>query len=80
VYVGAGTVHTPGAGVDFGGNAAAIRRNYRLYDYGRPRELHLERGLAAIKTDAVAGKVPAAHILPCLARRGAAGAGSLFLL
>jgi mannose-6-phosphate isomerase len=30
---------------------------YRLYDYGRPRELHLERGLAVIKTETAAGKV-----------------------
>jgi len=30
---------------------------YRLYDYGRPRELHLAEGIAAIKLNARAGKV-----------------------
>ena len=30
---------------------------YRLYDYGRPRELHIKDGLAAIKLDTRAGKV-----------------------
>jgi mannose-6-phosphate isomerase len=30
---------------------------YRLYDYGRPRELHLEKGLAVIKAETAAGKV-----------------------
>ena len=30
---------------------------YRLYDYGRPRELHIKDGIAAIKLDSRAGKV-----------------------
>jgi mannose-6-phosphate isomerase len=30
---------------------------YRLYDYGRPRLLHLERGLASVKEQTIAGKV-----------------------
>src|SRR5207244_8108177 len=30
---------------------------YRLYDYGRPRELHLREGLAAIKEKVRSGKV-----------------------
>ena len=30
---------------------------YRLYDYGRPRELHLEDGIRAIKVQTHAGKV-----------------------
>ena len=30
---------------------------YRLYDYGRPRELHLDRGMAAIKEKTHAGRV-----------------------
>jgi len=30
---------------------------YRLYDYGRPRELHLEQGLAVTKLHTAAGKV-----------------------
>ena len=30
---------------------------YRLYDYGRPRPLHLERGLASVKEKVASGKV-----------------------
>jgi mannose-6-phosphate isomerase len=30
---------------------------YRLYDYGRPRELHLKDGLAAVKENVKSGKV-----------------------
>ena len=44
-FVPAGEVHAIGAGVAI----CEIQQNsnvtYRLYDYGRPRELHLERGL-----------------------------------
>nr|WP_206066335.1 class I mannose-6-phosphate isomerase [Novosphingobium sp. ERN07] len=48
-YIPAGTVHAIGAGVSL----VEIQQNsditYRLYDYGRPRELHLERGLQVAK-------------------------------
>lgn len=48
-YIPAGTVHAIGAGVSL----IEIQQNsditYRLYDYGRPRELHLERGIAVSK-------------------------------
>jgi len=45
-YIPAGTVHAIGAGVSL----IEVQQNsditYRLYDYGRPRELHLDQGLA----------------------------------
>jgi mannose-6-phosphate isomerase len=45
-YIPAGTVHAIGAGVSL----IEVQQNsditYRLFDYGRPRELHLEEGLA----------------------------------
>lgn len=45
-FIPAGTVHAIGAGITL----AEIQQNadvtYRLYDYGRPRELHLEDGVA----------------------------------
>ncbi|OYZ84963.1 MAG: mannose-6-phosphate isomerase [Sphingomonadales bacterium 17-56-6] len=48
-YIPAGTVHAIGAGVSL----IEIQQNsditYRLYDYGRPRELHLEQGLQVAK-------------------------------
>jgi mannose-6-phosphate isomerase len=44
VFVPAGTVHAIGAGLTI----CEVQQNsditYRLYDYGRPRELHLEHG------------------------------------
>lgn len=46
IFVPAGTVHAIGAGLTI----CEIQQNsditYRLYDYGRPRELHLEHGAA----------------------------------
>lgn len=45
-YIPAGTVHAIGAGVTL----IEVQQNaditYRLYDYGRPRELHLDKGVA----------------------------------
>ena len=36
---------------------ADLRHQYRLYDYGRPRELHIDKGLEATKLHTNAGKV-----------------------
>jgi len=48
-YIPANTVHAIGAGVSL----IEVQQNsditYRLYDYGRPRELHLEEGMAVAK-------------------------------
>ena len=48
-YIPAGTVHAIGAGVSL----IEVQQNsditYRLYDYGRPRELHLDAGVAVAK-------------------------------
>lgn len=48
-YIPAGTVHAIGAGVSL----IEIQQNsditYRLYDYGRPRPLHLDKGIAVAK-------------------------------
>ncbi|MGH9723402.1 MAG: class I mannose-6-phosphate isomerase [Bryobacteraceae bacterium] len=50
-FVPAGTVHAIGAGIVL----CEIQQNsditYRLYDYGRGRELHLEQGLAVADLD-----------------------------
>ena len=44
-YIPAGTVHAIGAGISL----IEVQQNsditYRLYDYGRPRELHLDAGM-----------------------------------
>ena len=48
-YIPANTVHAIGAGV----TVMEVQQNsditYRLYDYGRPRELHLDEGMAVAR-------------------------------
>lgn len=46
VYVPAGTIHAIGAGITLFEIQEDSDITYRLYDYGRPRELHLDHGLA----------------------------------
>jgi mannose-6-phosphate isomerase len=57
LFVDAGTVHAIGPGVVLLETQQTSDVTYRLYDYGRPRELHLEKGLKVIKTKTAAGKV-----------------------
>ena len=57
IYVAGGTVHTLGPGSVIVETQQQSDTTYRLYDYGRPRELHLKEGLAAIKENAKSGKV-----------------------
>jgi mannose-6-phosphate isomerase len=46
VFIPAGTVHAIGPGLVLCEIQQASDVTYRLYDYGRPRELHLEKSLA----------------------------------
>ncbi len=57
IYVDAGTVHAIGPGSILVETQQNSDTTYRLYDYGRPRELHVEQGLAATKEKTRAGKV-----------------------
>jgi mannose-6-phosphate isomerase len=57
LYVAAGTVHTIGGGMVLVETQQTSDITYRLYDYGRPRELHIADGLAATKLHTNAGKV-----------------------
>lgn len=57
IYVSGGTVHTLGPGSVIVETQQQSDTTYRLYDYGRPRELHLKEGLAAVKTQVTSGKV-----------------------
>ena len=57
LFVDAGTVHAIGPGVVLLETQQTSDVTYRLYDYGRPRELHLEQGLKVIKQKTAAGKV-----------------------
>jgi mannose-6-phosphate isomerase len=60
-YLPAGTVHAIGPGLSLVEVQQASDTTFRLYDYGRPRELHLERGLA------VADRAPWARSNYCYA-------------
>lgn len=51
IYVPAGTVHAIGAGISLLELQQSSDITYRLYDYGRPRELHLEEGLAVARLE-----------------------------
>ena len=57
IYVAGGTVHTLGPGSVIVETQQQSDTTYRLYDYGRPRELHLKDGIAAVKELAKSGKV-----------------------
>ncbi len=46
IYSAAGTVHAIGAGITLIEVQQNVDLTYRLYDYGRPRELHLDAGVA----------------------------------
>ncbi len=57
IYVAGGTVHTLGPGSIIVETQQQSDTTYRLYDYGRPRELHLKKGLASVKEKVASGKV-----------------------
>ena len=62
IYVAGGTVHTLGPGSVIVETQQQSDTTYRLYDYGRPRELHLKYGMAAVKEKVRSGKV--VHVAP----------------
>src|SRR5437764_1289053 len=45
-YSPAGTIHAIGGGLSLIEIQQNLDLTYRLYDYGRPRELHLDEGVA----------------------------------
>lgn len=49
IYNKAGTIHAAGAGLTLLEIQQSVDLTYRLYDYGRPRELHLDEGLAVAR-------------------------------
>ena len=58
LFVDAGTVHAMGPGVVILETQQSSDLTYRLYDYGRPRELHLEKSLEAMRLKTRSGKIP----------------------
>jgi mannose-6-phosphate isomerase len=57
IYIAGGTVHTLGPGSIMVETQQQSDTTYRLYDYGRPRELHLQQGLSVMKENTGSGKV-----------------------
>jgi len=57
VYVDAGTVHAIWPGSVLLETQQNCDITYRLYDYGRPRELHVAKALEAIRLKTAAGKI-----------------------
>ena len=49
IYVPAGTIHAIGGGITLAEIQQNVDLTYRLYDYGRPRDLHLDESLAVSK-------------------------------
>lgn len=50
-YIPAGTIHAIGAGVSLIEVQQNSDTTYRLYDYGRPRELHLDEAIAVAQCE-----------------------------
>ena len=57
LFVDAGTVHAIGPGVVLLETQQTSDRTYRMFDYGRPRELHVEQGIGVTKVTTRARKV-----------------------
>ena len=57
IFVDAGTVHAIGPGVVLLETQQTCDITFRLYDYGRPRELHVEQALRVMKMHTAAGKI-----------------------
>ncbi|MCR5612166.1 type I phosphomannose isomerase catalytic subunit [Treponema sp.] len=51
VFIPAGTVHAIGGGLRLLEVQQSCDLTYRLYDWGRPREIHVQKGLSVIKED-----------------------------
>lgn len=54
VFIPSGTVHAIGGGLRLLEVQQSCDLTYRLYDWGRPREVHIEKGLKAIKKNPLA--------------------------
>jgi mannose-6-phosphate isomerase len=58
IFVDAGTVHSIWPGSVLLETQQNCDLTYRMYDYGRPRELHIEKSLEALRLVTRAGKIP----------------------
>ncbi|KPF78546.1 hypothetical protein IP88_03375 [alpha proteobacterium AAP81b] len=77
LYVPGGTIHALGGGLQLVEIQQALDLTWRLYDYGRPRELHLAEGLAAARLAPFGANAPRRAIDP---RRTARCEGGKFVI
>ena len=61
-YLPAGTVHAIGAGITLIEVQQNMDVTYRLYDYGRPRELHLDVGIAVSRAEPFVADTPSVRL------------------
>ena len=61
LYIEAGTIHAIAPGSILLETQQNSDTTYRLYDYGRPRELQIDKGLAALNPQACSGKISPGH-------------------
>jgi mannose-6-phosphate isomerase len=64
-FVPAGTIHAIGAGLVLCEVQQLSDVTYRLYDYGRPRELHLDRSLDVADLEPYRSPETAPHVMEC---------------
>ncbi len=62
IFVPWGTVHAIGPGITLCEIQEFSDITYRMYDYGRPRELHLEKALEVIRRHPSAGRLEPARL------------------
>lgn len=65
IFIPSGTVHAIGGGLRLLEVQQSCDITYRLYDWGRPREIHVEKGLQSVKQTAPAKIEPLAPEFSC---------------
>lgn len=77
IYSPANTVHAIGAGITLIEVQQNVDLTYRLYDYGRPRELHLDEGISVSNPEPFVIPPPGGEIAP--GRQALAATGKFVL-
>lgn len=65
IFIPAGTVHAIGAGLRLMEVQQSCDLTYRLYDWGRGREVHIEKGLSVIKREEMIPVAPFPKSFEC---------------
>lgn len=65
IFIPSGTVHAIGGGLRLLEVQQSCNITYRLYDWGRPREVHIEKGVEVIKNEKKQKIVPLGEEFEC---------------